>query len=131
MQLRIKRGTIREDGWRLNCYKQGKEVWISPEAWEQINRNSQIRRWKNKLKVYQQYGGCCNVCEEADPLVLQIDHIKDNGKNHVDDKGRRITGNQLYSQIMKAGYPKDEYQLLCANCNVRKEWFRRGAYAGD
>jgi hypothetical protein len=131
MQKRIKRGTLREDGKRFNCYQYDKEVWITQAAWDKINRNSQLRRWANKLKVYENYGGCCNECGEADPLVLQIDHVKDNGKDHVDKKGRRVTGNELYSQIMKAGYPKDEYQLLCANCNARKEWFRRGAYCGE
>lgn len=128
---KIKRGTIREDGKLFNCYENGKERWITAEAWGAINKRTQISRWKNKLKVYEYYGNCCNVCGEKDPLVLQIDHVKDNGKDHIDSKGRRITGNQLYSQIIKNDYPDGEYQLLCANCNARKEWLRRGAYCGE
>lgn len=130
--MNLKRGHTRSDGFRLNGYaKSGKEQWLHPDVFDAINNKHKILRWANKLKVYKKYGGSCNVCGESDPLVLQIDHVKDNGKNHVDKKNRRITGNQLYSQIIKDGYPKDEYQLLCANCNARKEWFRRGAYSGE
>lgn len=129
--MNLKRGDVREDGFRFNGYQGTKEHWLSPETFNEINKKHQVLRWKNKLKVYNYYGGCCNACGETDPIVLQIDHINDNGKDHVDKKGRRITGNQLYSQIIKAGYPKDEYQLLCANCNARKEWHRRGAYFGE
>ena len=129
--MKRKRGDTRKDGFRFNGYSGDKEHWLSPEIFNDINKKHQILRWKNKLKVYKHYGNCCCMCKESDPIVLQIDHIKDNGKDHVDGKGRRVTGNQLYCQIIKANYPKDEYQLLCANCNAKKEWHRRGAYSGE
>jgi hypothetical protein len=34
----------------------------------------------------------------------------------------------LYTYLIKENFPKDRFQLLCANCNQRKEWMRRGAY---
>jgi hypothetical protein len=130
--MKLARGHTRSDGFKLNGYtKSGKEHWLHPDVFDAINNKHQILRWKNKLEVYKNYGGCCNACGESDPLVLQIDHVKNNGKDHVDKKGRRVGGGWLYNQIKKAGYPKDEYQLLCANCNARKEWFRRGAYLGE
>lgn len=130
--MNLKRGHTRSDGFRLNGYaKSGKEHWLHPDVFDAINNKHRVLRWGNKLKVFKHYGGGCNTCGESDPLVLQMDHVKNNGKDHVDKKGRRVCGNGLYSQIIKAGYPKDEYQLLCANCNARKEWFRRGAYSGE
>lgn len=129
--MNLKRGFKRDDGLVLNGYtKEGKPHWLSTEAFNNINERSRKTRWKNKLKVIAAYGGGCSGCGITDPIVLQVDHVFDNGKDHVDSKGRRITGNQLYSNIIKHKYPSD-YQILCANCNVRKEWIRRDAYAGE
>lgn len=128
--MKIKRGTIRDDGKIFTSYQNGKEKWITKDAWKQINLRSQITRWKNKLKVIQAYGGKCNHCNELDPIVLTIDHVLNDGKDHVDSVGRRITGNQLYSSIIKNKYP-DKYQVLCFNCNWRKEFHRRNSYYGD
>ena len=128
---RLKRGTIREDGFLLNGYnKSGKEHWVSPEFWKEINDKSKKTRWKNKLTVINAYGGKCSGCGELDPVVLTIDHVFNDGKNHVDSKGRRITGNQLYSEIIKNNFP-DRFQILCCNCNQRKELIRRGTYCGE
>jgi hypothetical protein len=130
--MKIKRGTTRKDGYRFNGYaSSGKEHWLSPEVFEAINLNHQVLRWKNKLKVFQAYGNKCKICEENDPLVLNIDHIFDDGKSHKRLGGTRVTGNSLYSHLIKNKFPKDRFQLLCANCNQRKEWIRRGAYYED
>jgi hypothetical protein len=129
--MKLKRGSVRDDGYFLNGYNEnGKPHWISPEVFNGINFKNQKLRWSNKLKVINSYGGKCNKCSESDPIVLNVDHVFDNGKNHVTKSGKRITGNQLYSNIIKNNYP-DCYQILCANCNSRKEWFRRNAYFGE
>jgi hypothetical protein len=127
---KIKRGTVREDGKLFNCYNGDKEVWITQEAWNKINANSQLTRWRNKLKVIHAYGGKCKHCDEVDPIVLTVDHVFNNGHKHTDSKGRRVTGNSLYSSIIKDNYP-DTYQILCFNCNWRKEFHHRNSYYGE
>jgi len=130
MKLR-KRGDTREDGFKFNGYTtSNKEHWVSEEFWQKINLKGKITRWKNKLKVIEHYGGECCHCKEKDPIVLTVDHVNNDGKNHVDSKGRRITGNQLYSEIIKNNFP-NRFQILCCNCNQRKELERRGTYCGE
>ena len=127
--MKRKRGDVRKDGYRFNGYSStGKEHWLSPEAFESINFKHQVLRWKNKLKVFEAYGNKCTNCNESDPLVLNVDHILNDGKTHKGTTGRRVTGNSLYTYLIKENFPKDRFQLLCANCNQRKEWLRRGAY---
>ena len=127
--MKHKRGDVRKDGYRLNGYtSSGKEHWLSPEIFDAINVKHQVLRWKNKLKVFDAYGNKCTICEESDPLVLNIDHVFNDGKNHKTATGYKVTGNSLYTYLIKESFPKDRFQLLCANCNQRKEWMRRGAY---
>ena len=69
--MNLKRGDLRKDGYRFNGYaSNGKEHWLSPEAFDAINVKHQILRWKNKLKVFDAYGNKCKICGESDPLVL-------------------------------------------------------------
>lgn len=59
------------------------------------------------------YGSKCSCCGETEPLFLELDHIKNNGKG--------IAGKALYQQAKTEGFPRDKYQLLCANCNQGKK----------
>lgn len=71
------------------------------------------RRWrKNKLAVIDGYGGKCSCCGESHPEFLSIDHINGNGKEH-----RKLVGTRLYAILIREGFPKDNYRLLCMNCN--------------
>lgn len=63
------------------------------------------------------YGGKCNCCGEDQSLFLQLDHVENDG--HLDRKAHK-TSNKLLAHLKKAGWPKDRYQLLCANCNFGK-----------
>lgn len=72
------------------------------------------------------YGGVCLMCEETDPVVLVLDHINDGGGK--ERRGcYRTQGPTLYLALKRAGWPQDKYQLLCHNCNFRKEYKRRNA----
>lgn len=127
--MNLKRGDVRSDGYIFNGYfKNKKEHWLHPDIFNSINQKHQVLRWKNKIKVIHEYGGKCLHCGEDDPLVLNIDHINNDGSKDLTKSGNRLNGNGLYSSIIKNNFPKDKYQLLCANCNQRKEWFRRNAY---
>jgi hypothetical protein len=73
-------------------------------------------RYKKKLKAETllAYGNKCNCCDETQPVFLTIDHVNNDGGGRKREKG----GLQFYSKLRKLGYPQDEYQLLCFNCNT-------------
>lgn len=71
------------------------------------------------------YGGSCVFCGENDAMVLVLDHINDDGKLDTKSNGKRCVGVPLYARLKKLNWPRDRYQLLCANCNMRKECLRR------
>ena len=81
------------------------------------------RRWSAdyraalKSEMHAAYGGKCNCCGEREPLFLQLDHVYNDG--HVDRKENK-TSAKLWARLKKMGWPKDRYQLLCANCNHGK-----------
>lgn len=63
------------------------------------------------------YGGACNCCGEKLRQFLQLDHVENDG--HIDRKANK-TSTKLFAKLKKAGWPRDRYQLLCANCNFGK-----------
>lgn len=79
-----------------------------------------------RLQMVEAYGGMCQECKETDPIVLVLDHIKDNAQ-----EDRRLNGHKggyvMYRKLRELGWPKDQHRLLCNNCNYRKEHKRRYA----
>lgn len=47
---------------------------------------------------------------------MTIDHIKNDGSAHRKEVG----ASSLYRWLRKRGYPRDNFQLLCMNCNFSK-----------
>jgi hypothetical protein len=72
-----------------------------------------------KQKVFEKLGNKCNVCNEKDSIVFQIDHINNDGA-----KDRKVFKNisAFYTYILNNNPP---VQILCCNCNWRKEYYRR------
>lgn len=64
------------------------------------------------------YGGKCACCGEAQTEFLTLDHI--NGRT---EEPYRITGLKAWQRLKARGWPKDNFQVLCFNCNCAK-----GAY---
>jgi hypothetical protein len=67
-----------------------------------------------KVEVFSAYGKRCACCGETNPLLLQLDHVNNDGKKH-----RHLIWFQLYRRIKQAGFPND-FQLLCGSCNWAK-----------
>ena len=70
-----------------------------------------------RSEMHAAYGGACACCGEKEPLFLQLDHVFNDG--HIDRKQHK-TSAKLLAKLKNKGWPKDRYQLLCANCNHGK-----------
>jgi hypothetical protein len=68
-------------------------------------------------QILREYGGVCVCCGESEPKFLSIDHINNDGAEHRKEVGH---GGRLYRWLRRNGFPKDNYQLLCMNCNFAK-----------
>lgn len=79
-------------------------------------------RVKVRLDMIIAYGGKCVNCGITDFDVIDLDHINNNGAEH---RRKNLYGYNLYRYLKKLNFPKDEYQLLCRNCNWKKELQRR------
>lgn len=86
------------------------------------------KTYEIRLEMVAAYGGKCCQCGEDDPIVLVLDHIGDDAKADRRANGHK-GGWMMYQKLKKRGWPKDVHQLLCQNCNFRKEYKRRRAYA--
>jgi len=73
------------------------------------------RRQKLKLLVIAAYGGECTCCQEKRPEFLSIDHINGGGRQHRQEL--IASGQDFYQWLKKNNFPKDNYRLLCHNCN--------------
>jgi len=95
---------------------------------ERYNASKYIYREKLKIDIVEHYGkGECLWCGIKDIDVLCIDHINDDGAE--DRKKRGISGRvsagiNAYEALKRDGYPEG-YQVLCANCNLKKEQERK------
>jgi hypothetical protein len=73
-------------------------------------------RKRLRLEILAAYGNQCNVCGQRQEAYLEIDHINGGGNIHRKTKGQE----GVYSDIKNRGFPKDEFQVLCANCHLAK-----------
>jgi len=81
---------------------------------------SEWRRSK-RVETILALGGRCAACGEDDLVVLDIDHINNNGAAE-----RKATGcKNVVFLVRRSNYDKSVYQVLCKNCNWRKEHKRR------
>lgn len=86
------------------------------------------QRDKIKADMIEAYGGKCLHCGESDQIVLTLDHINDDARIEIERYGQNARGgHKQYQRLKREGWPKDRFQLLCFNCNAKKEHKRRRA----
>lgn len=79
-------------------------------------RDQYAKNWREseRRKLVSDFGWRCASCGENDPIVLDFDHIANDGHT---DSGKNI--------IFEVKQKPTRFQLLCKNCNWRKEFWRR------
>ena len=83
------------------------------------------------INVYTNGEATCRHCGQGDIDVLCLDHIADDG--HKERKARQLAsfgGVTFYRYLSKRYYPPG-LQVLCYNCNMKKEIQRRRAVYGE
>ena len=75
--------------------------------------------YKLKINVINEYGGICKDCGEDNLYFLCIDHVFNDGAEERKKIGSDT--HKLYRKLRKENYPTNRYQLLCYNCNWKKE----------
>jgi hypothetical protein len=84
---------------------------------EKVAKVKYLHTLRVKFEGIEAYGGKCVCCGESEQKFLTIDHINER------DEGDVWTGKRLWAKLKSLGYPKDNYQLLCFNCNWAKYYY--------
>ena len=112
---------------RKQYYQKNREAIISKVSkWAKENKEKRrvigrTWRWRIRMEMIEAYGGACTCCGEIQPEFLSIDHIRNDG--YTKRLKGEPSGAALYKVLRDKGWPRDEYQLLCMNCNFAKGHF--------
>ena len=110
--------------WRSENKSKAKEYsrkWYRANPGHYHGVTTKHRR-KLRIETLAEYGGQCVKCGISDTDVLDIDHIYNDGAK---DRKKNLFAYNLYRELKKLGFPKDRHQVLCKNCNWKKEILRR------
>ncbi len=98
-------------------------------AKKEYNRTRDKERKRESVRAYtfrlrqrilEAYGHACECCGESRREFLGIDHVKGGG---TQQRREGLSGVRLYNTMIESGFPKDEYRLLCHNCNLSKGFY--------
>lgn len=83
------------------------------------NPRTRELRHRMKMTLLRKFGGRCQRCANSDWHVLQLHHVNGGGSKE------RASGEdnvKTYRKLLRGKRAADEFQLLCANCNVIQEY---------
>lgn len=118
--------------WCKDCQSQRRKEYYTSHKKEENTRNN---IWYNFHKVeafchYSPPGNPrivkCAYCGKTDINLLVLDHVNNDGWKLYRKDGSRISGSDFIRWLRSHNYPEDmKLQLLCFNCNRKKENERR------
>src|SRR3990167_9180556 len=89
-------------------------------AKQRANRYAELK--EAAINNYSNGAACCLWCGQADIDVLCLDHIHDDGNHGKAPNNSK--NNHVYRWVYSREYPPG-FQVLCANCNMKKEMIRK------
>lgn len=97
------------------------------EKYKRYNNDSAKRlNAQARAEMISAYGGSCQCCGELEPRFLTLEHK--NGGGNQERKlygGGKNTGSasqRIIRRLRREGWPKENYTVLCANCNMASKW---------
>ena len=94
------------------------------DKYSQWNKEYNVRLRFKIISYYSNNKNECRNCGINDIDVLCVDHINNDGNKFRKINRNTHTGNNLLLWILKNNFP-DIFQILCSNCNLKKEIIRR------
>lgn len=82
---------------------------------------AKARETRRRLReeFIREYGGACRCCGETIEVFLTLEHKNRDGAAHRKKLGDNPSS--LLYDLKRRGWPKEDYELLCFNCN-RAKW---------
>lgn len=93
------------------CNYQRTRTWVENNR-ERVNQANTQRRRRIRQEFMTAYGGQCACCGETQEEFLTLEHIF--------GRDRKIQVHLELERLRNAGWPKENVQLLCFNCNSSK-----------
>jgi hypothetical protein len=114
--------------WRLenrDGINRKQRIFVS--EWRKRNPDKvRLQRYKTRdnlrTDVLMAYGNKCICCGESTRQFLAIDHINNDGAKHKRQNNLK-SAQAFYTWLRKNNYPKDNFQILCHNCNMAKGFY--------
>ena len=125
--------TMTDEYTRAYYHKNREKMLLKMADYARRNRhvfNAAALRQRRKAKdeMVFAYGGACVCCGERLAEFLTIGH-KTEGAGIIErrnlkstDKSAKSGGYRFYLYLKKLGWPKEDYQLECYNCNCAKRF---------
>jgi hypothetical protein len=91
----------------------------------QIVRMRDARK-RNKILIYNHFGGKCEHCGETDIRVMTLDHVDNDGAiDKKSDSGKKQITTAWYVKLVRLinsnkSFPR-KLQMLCYNCHFKKD----------
>ena len=111
----IKRGG---DGKAKTKKDKDARYYRNPVTSAVIRQRVRDRYKEQRQIILKAYGSACVCCGEKHPEFITIDHI--NGDGHIH---RKTFGGNIYAYLIKHKFPKDNFRLLCFNCNNARAFY--------
>lgn len=92
--------------------RQKTEYWKDPERYRKYAKDSRARL---RQEFFIAYGNECACCHETEQAFLTLEHKNRDGAAHRKAVGH--TSTEVLRDLRKRGWPKDDYEILCFNCN--------------
>jgi len=109
---------VRARGWRLStCKECQKEVrrkhyHNNPEPYKRRSIEAKRENYRRFYEWLSQQS--CVDCGESDPVVLELDHVRGDKRDHV---GKMLSDNRSWKTLLAE---MEKCDVVCANCHRRR-----------